>query len=287
VLLLAIAVDAQGHTIPLAWGVVESEAVATWGWFLSHLITAIPRVRGRVVSPLTGQIRPPIVPIPGEPSQIVTMPPREYPPDRLTPVGNTTIISDRDKGLMTVIGDLAPGVNQAYCIRHLEQNVLGVTRGSQANFRCLSYAQTPLSHRGVFKRIAEEAPELSQYLANIHAKRWVLGVFPGARWGINTSNHAESTNASLLHPRGLPITHLIHAIWGYVQGLRARYGAQAIGAPPEHKFTPAITTYLEKVILGARACRVSPSDPRGELVVTRNEIEYRVDLGANSCSCPY
>jgi SWIM zinc finger len=76
-------------------------------------------------------------------------------------------------------------------------------------------------------------------------------------------------------------------IWGYVQGLRARYGAQAIGAPPEHKFTPTIIIYLEKVILGARVCRVSPSDPRGELVVTRNEIEYRVDLGANSCSCPY
>lgn len=73
------------------------------------------------------------------------------------------------------------------------------------------------------------------YLREILAKRWVPGVFPGGRWGIEMSNHAESTNAKLLHPRGLPITYLLHAIWEHVSGLRARWGAEARRGGPEHQ----------------------------------------------------
>ena len=89
-LLLAIAIDAGGHTLILAWGVVETESESTWGWFLSHLISAIPRARGQLHTPQAGQIH--------------TSPGTAL-------VGDTTMLSDRDKGLLSAIGALAPGVN--------------------------------------------------------------------------------------------------------------------------------------------------------------------------------
>jgi hypothetical protein len=48
-----------------------------------------------------------------------------------------------------------------------------------------------------------------------------------------------------------------------------------------------MTSHLGRLNKGARECYVWPGDPRGELLITRNLQEWKVDLGENRCSCPY
>jgi hypothetical protein len=211
VLQLAITVDANEHALILAWGIVDGESEVTWSWFLSYLITAIPGTRGRTMPRVPGQLRP------------------LY--DHSALVGDTTMISDRDKGLLGALGALAPGVNQAFCTRHLEQNFLdpknGGSRGLLQWFRRIGKAKTPGAFHVLVDELAKEAPNAADYLRRIPPEYWVLGAFPGSRWGIATSNHAESTNAALMHPRGQPITHLLYAIWGYVKAHRWQYSEKA------------------------------------------------------------
>jgi hypothetical protein len=123
---------------------------------LGHLNTAIPRTRGQIIHTPAGQLRAPQSPIPRRPQQQCTEPPRVYPPNALDLVDNTTIISDRDKGLMPAIAVLTPGVNQAYYTRHLEQNVLGDFRGAQTDFRRLARAKDPRTHQLIYADIAKK-----------------------------------------------------------------------------------------------------------------------------------
>ena len=45
VLLLAVGIDGDGKTMPLAWAVVESESTDTWTWFLENLQQCLPQIR--------------------------------------------------------------------------------------------------------------------------------------------------------------------------------------------------------------------------------------------------
>jgi hypothetical protein len=172
----------------------------------------------------------------------------------------------------------------------MEQNFLdpknGGSRGLLQWFRRISKAKTPGAFHALVDKLAKKAPKAANYLRNIPPEHWVLGIFPGSRWNIFTSNHAESTNAALVHPRGQPIIHLLYALWGYVKAHRWQYSEKARQGSPGH-FTPAMTSYPSGLNKGDRECHVWPGNPRGELLVTRNHLEWKVDLGGNRCSCPY
>jgi hypothetical protein len=83
-LLLAVSVDANNQYILLAWAIVESENAESWRYFFRHLTTAIP--------------------------EIVDAP--------------ATVMSDRQKGLLTAEEVLGPNAIRLVCVEHLRKNFI-------------------------------------------------------------------------------------------------------------------------------------------------------------------
>jgi transposase-like protein len=81
-LLLAVGIDANGELVPLAWAVVESENGESWGWFLNHLRWALPELV----------------------------------------IEESTLVSNRDKGLREAERALGGRVVVAHCCHHIKEN---------------------------------------------------------------------------------------------------------------------------------------------------------------------
>jgi transposase-like protein len=81
-LLLAVGIDANGNALILAWAIVESKNEDSWRYFFTNLVRAIPEIEEEA----------------------------------------TVFISDRDKGLAAVEGELGEGIIRAVCAYHLMDN---------------------------------------------------------------------------------------------------------------------------------------------------------------------
>ena len=93
-LLLAVTIDANGHTLLLAWAIVESENTSSWEYFLNNLQLAIPIITTEAI----------------------------------------TLISDRDKGLIAASNVLPLTVVRAYCCHHLRENLCSVHGRGMATY---------------------------------------------------------------------------------------------------------------------------------------------------------
>ncbi len=111
-LLLAVGIDANGETLILAWAVVESENQDSWSWFLQHLRWAIPEISATA----------------------------------------STLLSDRDKGLLTAERVLGPLVAVAWCCYHLKENFVQKSGRALQPFWAIARAPTvPAYHEALQK----------------------------------------------------------------------------------------------------------------------------------------
>ncbi|KAM3394542.1 hypothetical protein P3S68_003544 [Capsicum galapagoense] len=74
--------DSMKHFYPLAWAVVDKETVRTWKWFIELLRNSLGLADGE----------------------------------------GLTLMSDMQKGLIDVVGQLLPKAYRRWCIRHIEAN---------------------------------------------------------------------------------------------------------------------------------------------------------------------
>jgi transposase-like protein len=127
-LLLAVGIDANGHTLILAWGVVESENAESWEYFFRNLHSALP-----------------------------TLDEAEW-----------TFISDRDKGIDAAEVYLGTKIVRAFCCRHLEQNFVTKFRSKlKSFFWSAARAKTTYIFEKVMAEIKAVNPEAEQYLRSI------------------------------------------------------------------------------------------------------------------------
>jgi len=127
-LLLAVTIDSNGHTLLLAWAVVESENASSWEYFLLNLQLAIP--------------------------EIITE--------------ATTLMSDRDKGLIAASYVLAPTVICAFCCQHLKDNfITRYRRGLASNFWAIAQAYSIAKYESTMLALQETKPAAAEYLQNI------------------------------------------------------------------------------------------------------------------------
>ncbi|GJS46048.1 hypothetical protein Tco_0596169 [Tanacetum coccineum] len=82
-LLTAVGVDGNNGIYPVAYGIVESESLDSWKWFLTQL---------------------------GDDLELYNN-------------SNFTFINDRQKGLLPAIKSLFPAAEHRYCVRHINQNM--------------------------------------------------------------------------------------------------------------------------------------------------------------------
>lgn len=246
-LLLAVGIDANGETIILAWAVVESENKDSWSWFFQHLRWAIPEVSTET----------------------------------------STLLSDRDKGLLEAERVLGPHLVVAWCCHHVKENfVLKFSRSLEPLFWLVARAHSEHAYLAALEKLREKSEEAAAWVTTQEPEKWVAALFPGRRYGHDTSNAVESQNAVLKLDRELPIIVLLDAIWHRVMEKRAGRLAAATALIAEGR---TMTPFVEGVIIKGRekaqGNSLQLSSPTQGRVIQPDGYIYLVDIAAGTCSC--
>ncbi|KAJ9544532.1 hypothetical protein OSB04_024239 [Centaurea solstitialis] len=110
-------------------------------------------------------------------------------------------ISDRAASIKYAIATVFPTSHHALCCRHLMMNVKARDKRT-----CRAYTAETFERRMLCLRAA--IPDGASVLDNLGPDKWSNVYFPGKRYNILTSNHAESVNAISRFARKLPIVGL-------------------------------------------------------------------------------
>lgn len=157
-LLLAVTINANGHNLLLAWAIVEGESESAWEYFHLQLQHSIPEITTE----------------------------------------QTTLISNRDKGLINADRVLPPTVIRAFCCQHLKENLtIKFGRALEGRFWKIARARRVEEFEIAITELQTIKPLAATYLQNIDANLWATAFFPGKRYGHDTSNIVESTNQTL------------------------------------------------------------------------------------------
>ena len=246
-LLLAVGIDANGEGLILAWAVVESENQDSWSWFFQHLRWAIPEVSTET----------------------------------------STLLSNRDKGLLLAERVLGPLASVAWCCHHVKENfVMKFGRALQPFFWGVARATTPSKYHVALEKLRDTNTEAAAWIEAAEPEKWAEALYPGRRYGQDTSNIVESQNSVLKLDRELPIVALLDSIWHRVMEKRAERlaSAQALLAAGR-VMTPAVEVVIAEGRQWAQGNRLQLSSPTQGRVVQPNGSIYLVDLTAGTCSC--
>ena len=129
-----------------------------------------------------------------------------------------TIVSDRKKGLESVIQEELPDSLKRHCLQHLAESVKASCGGRQAaaQLRLLAKLQEPAEFLDAFQQPAES---LVDYLQEVgEYSLWNMAHALGPLYGHLSSNASESLNALLLPSRCLNVI-------GIVEGIRCKVAA--------------------------------------------------------------
>nr|XP_017225140.1 PREDICTED: uncharacterized protein LOC108201359 [Daucus carota subsp. sativus] len=181
VLLSATAVDGFSHILPLAFAIVESENNSSWDWFMD-------RLRSLVVGRRHG----------------------------------ICIISDKHLGIMAAMqkeGWCEPLNHHRYCVRHFATNF--ATKFKKAGLKDrlveLAYQVQPKKFELLWGELLALEPRALTWFEDKPVRNWSLTHdHEHHRFGIMTTNHAESWNKAIVDARRLPLTSLMnfHAFVG-------------------------------------------------------------------------
>jgi MULE transposase domain len=92
-ILLAIGRDGDNRPYLIAWAIVESENTESWTWFIQQIVAGCPSLNEPVKA------------------------------TRGSKYIQTTVMSDRDKGLLNAEKEALPMASQAFCAWHLAENI--------------------------------------------------------------------------------------------------------------------------------------------------------------------
>ncbi|KAH9131722.1 hypothetical protein LEN26_007644 [Aphanomyces euteiches] len=135
----------------------ERENKADWTWFLQTLVEALPC---------------------------------------LTTSSTLVVVSDRDKGLIPAVCEVLPSAHHSFCSVHIKRNVtsrFGTGLGGTIHLlaRCVLKNEVD----SMMSDLGAVHPEIANYLNGIDKTTWISAYFAVPRYGIVTSNAAESMNS--------------------------------------------------------------------------------------------
>jgi zinc finger SWIM domain-containing protein 3 len=239
----------------LMWAIVESENTESWRYFFRHLTTAIP--------------------------EIVNAP--------------ATVMSDRQKGLLTAEEVLGPNAIRLVCVEHLRKNFIKKAgRDLEHHFWSIANANDDAEFQRRIARLQNDGrkgPEAAAYLLAANPASWCPAYIPGgvaSRHGQRTSNPAEALNSMLKTARELPIVELLMEIWLQLMNQRAERAKKAFEC--QGTWPPKIQKFVEDSRANARRHDVFVADRANGTGVIRSiqqgqQVLYTVDLIQRFCSC--
>jgi hypothetical protein len=246
-LLFAVTLDGNDEIIVLAWALVESENEQAWAFFFRELNRAIPEINRR----------------------------------------DTTLISDRDKGIIAADSILAD-TRRAFCCQHIAENIK-CRFGQEASqkFWKIAYARSEAAFTTAMQELELFKPQAARYVAELPRVQYATAFFPGRRYGHITSNIVEAANAIYLEERELPVLEMLNGIWHKEMDRRAKKLRNAMNGAQTRPLTPWGRARFEEGNFYARQNNVlMHSIPRGIGTVTqRDGSRFQVDLEERTCSC--
>ncbi|XP_043700183.1 uncharacterized protein LOC122650883 [Telopea speciosissima] len=180
-LLVASAYDVDDGMLPIAFGVVPSESIDNWEWYLTQLRHALQYEIG----------------------------------DELA------FISDRHTGIIQGLHHVFPGCPHAHCLRHLKENFKKYLKGRynqsfkaamEAQLDKIAYLRTMHDYEKNMEVRHKMNRSAHEWVIQAHPENWVIALFKGNRYDKLNSNLAETYNAWIKDARELPICHLIDTI---------------------------------------------------------------------------
>ncbi|KAK4386170.1 hypothetical protein Sango_2487600 [Sesamum angolense] len=180
-LLAAIGRDPNDNIYPIAVAYVEVEKYDSWEWFLNLLLRDIGSHNER----------------------------------------GWAFISDRQKGLLEAIAELAPGAEHRFCLRHMYNNFKGKFKGQKlkkmfwkaaSTYNVNQHLKTMAEIQNMYpKRVGEQTPY--EWLAEIPPVHWARCFFPTkTRCDVLVNNMNESFNHIIMEARELPIIDMFEWI---------------------------------------------------------------------------
>ncbi|KAK4390053.1 hypothetical protein Sango_2068600 [Sesamum angolense] len=180
-LLAAIGRDPNDNIYPIAVAYVEVEKYDNWEWFLNLLLRDIGSHNER----------------------------------------GWAFISDRQKGLLEAIAELAPGADHRFCLRHMYNNFKGKFKGKElkkmfwkaaSTYNVNQHLKTMAEIQNMYpKRVGEQTPY--EWLAEIPPVHWARCFFPTkTRCDVLVNNMNESFNHIIMEARELPIIDMFEWI---------------------------------------------------------------------------
>ncbi|XP_021598925.2 uncharacterized protein LOC110604952 [Manihot esculenta] len=175
-ILCATAFDGNNQLFPLAFAIVDKEDGDNWSWFLDCLRIFVTN--------------------------------RE----------DLCVISDRHAGILKAMQKdwwQPPAGHHRYCIRHVLSNYNKTFKNAVIK-EALRKAANENQKRKFYEamnNIREVHPELYDWAMKINLEKWTRSHDGGQRYGVMTTNMAESLNGMMKGFRALPITAMVEKIF--------------------------------------------------------------------------
>ncbi|KAG8377256.1 hypothetical protein BUALT_Bualt08G0009300 [Buddleja alternifolia] len=181
--LVAVGRDGNHNMVPIALAVVQVENLENWKWFLSVMLEDI---------------------------------------GGLDQSHMWTFITDRKKGLLEAIAELAPYAEHRYCVRHMYENFK--KKYNNIELKNLFWSASSSANRPNFEiymeRIERADPEVddnsktpSEWLRELPFQHWSRAFLrTTSKSGILVNNLSESFNNIILHARDKPIISMFECI---------------------------------------------------------------------------
>ncbi|XP_074347637.1 uncharacterized protein LOC141686503 [Apium graveolens] len=243
VLLSDVAVDGFSHILPLAFFIVESENVSSWGWFMD-------RLRRFVVGRRHG-----IYVISDRHAGIIAA--------------------------MQQIGWCEPLDHHRFCIRHLAVNFCTTHRRKGLKNRLVELASQVQEKKFEFlwEQLLIVESRTAEWFEVKPLSKWSLAYDGGKRCGMMTTNHAKSWNNAIFDARKLPINSLVRVLFlKTVEYFDERRLEITTELSKGRLFTNHASKRLSRSIVRARGHSVKVYDRNSLLleVVTRKYITANV-----------
>ncbi|KAE8218850.1 hypothetical protein CF319_g7347 [Tilletia indica] len=149
---LAAGMNGTGSLILLAWALTPGETEDNWHWFMDNLRQSLAGLDD----------------------------------------ASTTMVSDRNAGLLSSIEGVLPNANSVYCCFHIAKNIKDRHYSAAAGrlYWTIVYARTKDRFDGQMTRLKEVNKNAAEYLANNDAEKWATHAVKGRRYEVWT-RHIE------------------------------------------------------------------------------------------------
>ncbi|KAL4320047.1 hypothetical protein GQ457_18G015050 [Hibiscus cannabinus] len=246
-LLTAIGIDANDCIYPIAYAVVEKENKNSWGWFLELLAYDLN-------------------------------------------IDNShawTFVSDRQKGLISIVQSLFPGCEHRFCVRHMYQNFIKIAVHRGKTLKDYLWAAARASYVGEFNywmdKIENTCDSAYKWLKEKPAEEWSRSHFRTfSKCDMLLNNLCESFNNVLLDVRDKPILTMLEEINSKL--MRRVYKQRDAMRRFDGQICPKIQKKLDKLKIESFKC--IPDWSGGQTFQVRCPLtQFVVDMAERTCSC--